>query len=81
MNTMITAMNAVPCGVVARPRPVGQILLATTAVTLQGTVVPFAALGTPIVVVDARAFEGSSVDAPTYKTTDVVRSHLGRPPV
>ncbi|WP_347351913.1 hypothetical protein [Intrasporangium sp.] len=78
-NTMITTTGAGRCGVVARPA--GQVLLAAMGVKLQGTAVPFVALGTAIVVADVRAFGDSPVDARTHKTIDVVRSHLGRPPV
>lgn len=81
MNTMMIAMSAASCVVSARPRPAGQILLADVTVTGQGTTVSIARRGTALAVADAPFAGDISADAPTYKTTDVARFHLGRPPV
>lgn len=81
MNTIMSATSAASCVVSARPRPAGQIRLADLTVTGQGTAVSIARRGTAVAVADAPVAGDISVDAPTFKTTDVVRSRLGRPPV
>jgi hypothetical protein len=81
MMTIMNAMNAVSCVASARPRPAGQIRLAVLAVAGQGTTVSIVRRGTAVAVLDAPFAGDISVDRPTYKTTDVARFRLGRPPV
>lgn len=86
MDITTMTMNAVSCVLSVRPRAAGQIRLADTHVMGQGTTVSIAAV-TGGRVADFRApFQGDvwvlgRTFAPAYKTTDVVRSRLGRPPV
>lgn len=80
MNTISTAMHAVSCVVSARPRTAGQIRLADLFDEGQGTTVSIARR-TAVALADAPFAGDISVDAPTYKTTDVARLRLGRPPV
>lgn len=80
-NTTMT-MNAVACVPSARPRTAGAILLADVQFAVQGTTVPFAAReGLGLAVVGAPIPGVVSATALTYKTTDVVRSRSGSPPV
>lgn len=81
MMTIMNATNAVSCVVSARPRPAGHTILAVSAVTGQGITVSIARRGTAVAVLDAPLAGDISVDGPAYKTTDVARFRLGRPPV
>ena len=86
MNTTIT-MNAVSCVLSVRLRPTtGQVRLADIQAPEQGTTVSIAAVNGGRVA-DFRLPSQGDVSvlgrtfAPAYKTIDVVRSRLGRPPV
>lgn len=84
-NTTMT-MNAVSCVLSVRLRPAtGDVRLAAVHAPEQGTAVSAAVLGGRLGAFIAPTTGDVSVDdrtfAPSYKTTDVVRSRPGRPPV
>ena len=86
MDITTMTMNAVSCVLSVRPRAAGQIRLADTHVMGQGTTVSIAAADAGRVADFRAPFQGDvwvlgRTSAPAYKTNDVVRSRLGRPPV
>jgi hypothetical protein len=86
MNITTMTMNAASCVLSVRPRSAGQIRLADNHAQGQGTGVSIAAfMGSPAGTVapvqgDISVARALTFD-PTYKTSDVARSHCGRPPV
>ena len=86
MDITTMTMHAASCVLSVRPRAAGQIRLADTRVMGQGTAVSIAAVNGGRVA-DFRTPSQGDVSvlgrtfAPAYKTIDVVRSRLGRPPV
>jgi len=85
MDITTMTMNAVSCVLSVRPRVAGPIRLAHSTFEGQGTAVSASVQGAR--VADLRAPITGDVSvlgrtfAPAYKTTDVVRSRSGRPPV
>ncbi|GAB2756223.1 hypothetical protein ACXR8F_01425 [Terrabacter sp. AAH1] len=86
MDITTMTMNAATCVLSVRPRAAGQIRLADSTFEGQGTTVSVAAvMGGRVADFRAPITGDVSVlgrtSAPAYKTTDVVRSRSGRPPV
>jgi hypothetical protein len=86
MDITTMTMNAASCVLSVRPRVAGPIRLADARHEGQGTTVSIAAVQGGRVADFRAPFMGDvsvlrRTSAPAYKTTDVVRSRSGRPPV